>query len=140
MNEILFYILITILIAGPIFFFAYEDHTKDIEKLDNERLNNFLRRKYEALKKQNKKVQNCKITDINNCSEKELRALPGINIIYAKRIIKRREEIGGFKDKDEFFEYLKLTETIKNELTPFLTFGKTEQIKSEKFDERNLDL
>ncbi|MBR6162720.1 helix-hairpin-helix domain-containing protein [bacterium] len=85
-------------------------------------------------------ISSKKLLDINSCTEKELRALPGINIILTKKIIKRREEIGGFKDKEELFEFLQLTEIIKNELTPFLILGKTEQVKSEKFDERNLDL
>ncbi|MBR6162718.1 helix-hairpin-helix domain-containing protein [bacterium] len=81
-----------------------------------------------------------KLTDINNCSEKELRELPGINIIYAKRIIKRRDEIGGFKNSEEFFDYTKVTDDIKKQLSSILIFKKIEKTEIEKFDERNVDL
>ena len=47
-----------------------------------------------------------KLMDINSASEKELELLSGISIIHAKKIIKRREEIGGFNDINELFDYL----------------------------------
>ena len=46
--------------------------------------------------------------DINNCSEAELTALPCVNIIMAKRIVKKRDEICGFKTIEDFFLFLKL--------------------------------
>lgn len=46
--------------------------------------------------------------DINNCSIIEITNLPGINIVLAKRIIQKREEIGGFKTTKEFFEFINL--------------------------------
>lgn len=58
--------------------------------------------------------------DINNCSEIELTELPGISIVHAKRIIKKREEIGGFETTGDFFTFLKLKEHIIKQLKPFV--------------------
>ncbi|MBR6162719.1 helix-hairpin-helix domain-containing protein [bacterium] len=80
-------------------------------------------------------------TDINNCSEKELSELPGINIIYAKRIIKRREEIGGFKDSKEFFDYIKVTDRIRKKLTKLICCNKFKvEKKTQKTKERIIDI
>ena len=49
-----------------------------------------------------------KKADINNCSMFDLTKLPGISIVHAKRIINKREEIGGFKNIDAVFSYLNL--------------------------------
>lgn len=87
----------------------------------------------------NKKYTN-KLTDINNCSEEELRSLPGISIIYAKKIIKRREEIGGFKDIREFFQYTQLSNKIQRRIIAKIIAGKYEKQKTEKYNERNIDL
>ena len=46
--------------------------------------------------------------DINNSSIIEITDLPGINIALSKRIIKKREEIGGFKDTQEFYDFINL--------------------------------
>lgn len=44
--------------------------------------------------------------DINNCTEKELSDLPCISLIVAKKLVKYRQKIEGFKNQEEFFEYL----------------------------------
>lgn len=59
--------------------------------------------------------------DINKATEYELRNLPGINIALAKRIIDYRTKNNGFKNKNEFFELIKLkqhfVEQLKNKIT-----------------------
>ena len=65
--------------------------------------------------KQNTKPKKPKV-DINNCSEVELTELPGISIVHAKKIIKKREEIGGFKKIDDLFLYLHLKPHMINQL------------------------
>lgn len=45
--------------------------------------------------------------DINNASLEEIKSLPFINTALAKRIIKKREEIGGFKTVEAVCLYLK---------------------------------
>lgn len=54
--------------------------------------------------------------DINNCSEIQLTELPGVSIVYAKKVIKKREEIGGFKSVDDFFLFLRLKPHMINQL------------------------
>ncbi len=49
-------------------------------------------------------------TDVNNADIDELRALSFINTALAKRLVKKREEIGGFKSVEEICLYLKFNE------------------------------
>lgn len=78
--------------------------------------------------------------DINNCSEIELTELPGISIVIAKKAIKRREEIGGFKSVDEFLNFIKLKPHMENQLRELI---KTEKMKGslyqKKYNERSVD-
>ena len=54
--------------------------------------------------------------DINNASEVELTSLPGVSIVLAKKLIKRRDEIGGFKTVEEVFSFLKLKPHMQQQL------------------------
>lgn len=79
--------------------------------------------------------------DINNCSEMELTELPGINVILAKKIVKRREEIKGFKSTKEFYEFTKLKPHFQEQLNDRIEIKKKRHsIKNERYQERNLDL
>lgn len=79
-------------------------------------------------------------TDINNCSEIELTELPGISIVLAKKIIKKREEINGFKSVDDFFVFLRLKPHMENQLRNRV---KTEKMRGsiiqKKHSERSID-
>ena len=80
-------------------------------------------------------------TDVNNCSEIELTTLPGISIVISKKIIKKREEIGGFKDTDEFFNYIKFKPHMEKQLRELVCTNKMRgSLKIQKYSERNLDL
>lgn len=81
------------------------------------------------------------LIDINNASQKILSSLSGINIILAKRIIKRREEIQGFKSVEEFLEFTKLNEHAKEKLKDRIKIDimKTEE-KTKSCGERKIDL
>lgn len=48
------------------------------------------------------------LIDVNNCSEAEMTALPGINVILAKKIIKFREEERAFKSVEDFLKTMKI--------------------------------
>ena len=79
--------------------------------------------------------------DINNCSEVELTALPGISIVMSKKIIKKREEIGGFKNTNDFFLFLKLKPHMQKQLENLICVNKMKGlIKIEKNKERSVDL
>lgn len=79
--------------------------------------------------------------DINNCSEIELTALPGISIVMAKKAIKKREEIGGFKNVEEFFVFMKLKPHMESQLREKITVKKMKKtLKVSKNSERSVDL
>ena len=80
-------------------------------------------------------------TDINNASEIELTALPGISIVTAKKIIKKREEIGGFKNIKDFFLYLKFKPHMQNQLNSLVCVNKMKgSLNIERYQERSVDL
>lgn len=79
--------------------------------------------------------------DVNNCTEDELTNLPGVSVIMAKKAVKRREEIGGFKSIGEFFGYLKLKMNIRENLQDKIIVNEMKGVKRiDRFDERNIDL
>jgi len=79
--------------------------------------------------------------DINNCSEKDLSDLPCISLIIAKKLVKHRQEIKGFKNKEEFFEYLALKPNIINILSDRIIIKKIKLPKRIKLTkERKIDL
>ena len=79
--------------------------------------------------------------DINNCSEIEMTALPGINVIMSKRAIKKREEIGGFKKIEDFFLYLHIKPHIEKQLREKICINKMKgSVKILRNSERSVDL
>lgn len=79
--------------------------------------------------------------DINNCSEIELTELPGISIVLAKKAIKHREEIGGFKSVDDFFKFIKLKPHMENQLRNRIKVEKMKgSIYQKRYQERSIDL
>ena len=79
--------------------------------------------------------------DINNASEIELTDLPGISIVMAKKIIKKREEISGFKNINEFFIFLKLKPHLEQQLRSLVCANSMKgSLKIERYNERNIDL
>lgn len=80
-------------------------------------------------------------TDINNCSEIELTALPGISIVISKKIIKRREEIKGFKSVDDFLKFVNLKPNITNQLRGLVIVKKMRgSLHINRNKERTVDL
>lgn len=80
-------------------------------------------------------------TDINNASEVELTALPGISIVVSKKIIKKREENNGFKNIDEFFDFIKLKPHMENQLREMVYVTKMQgSIRLKRNTERSVDI
>ena len=75
--------------------------------------------------------------DVNNASEVELTALPGISIVMSKKLIKKREEIGGFKSADDVFLFLHLRDHMQEQLK--VKIGASYN-RIERSAERNIDL
>lgn len=82
-----------------------------------------------------------KKVDINNCSEIELTELPGVSIVLAKKAIKKRDEIGGFKSAEDFFLFLHLKPHLQNQLKNLIIVEKMKN-KPKHFlnKERKIDL
>lgn len=79
--------------------------------------------------------------DINNCSEIELTELPGISIVMAKKAIKKRDAIGGFKTIEDFFLYMKLKPHMESQLKEKIIVKKMKIAqKIQKNTERSVDL
>ena len=79
--------------------------------------------------------------DVNNASEVELTALPGISIVLAKKIIKRREEIGGFKDISDFLQFTQLKPHMRLQIEELVCVNKMRgSLKINRYEERKIDL
>ena len=79
--------------------------------------------------------------DVNNASEVELTALPGISIVMAKKLIKRREEIDGFKSVNDVCLFLKLKPHMQNQLEQLICVKKMNgKIGVKRFNERSVDI
>jgi len=79
--------------------------------------------------------------DINNASEVELTALPGISIVLAKKIIKKRDDIGGFKDENEFLQFTQLKPHMRVQLRELICVKKMRGSgKIKRNNERSVDL
>ena len=81
------------------------------------------------------------LLDVNNASEIELTSLPGVSIVLAKKLIKKREEIGGFKSVEEVCLFLHLKPHMQNQLEKLICVEKMKgSIQLKRYIERNIDL
>ena len=79
--------------------------------------------------------------DVNNASEVELTALPGVSIVMAKKLIKKREEISGFKSVDDVCMFLHLKPHMQNQLKMLICVNKMKgSAKIKRNTERSIDL
>lgn len=79
--------------------------------------------------------------DINNASEAEITALPGISIVIAKKLIKKREAIGGFKNVEEVLLFVKLKPNVTEQLRQRICVNKMKGcLKITRSSERTIDL
>ncbi|MBE7703641.1 MAG: hypothetical protein E7Z89_06290 [Cyanobacteria bacterium SIG28] len=93
----------------------------------------------EGVKEKSKEFKN--LIDVNNASEVELASLPCINIVYAKKIVKKREEVGGFKSVEDFLIFIKLKPHAEKQLKLLVCVNKMRgRVKISKTAERNIDI
>lgn len=64
----------------------------------------------------NTQIRTNNLLNINTATEAELLALPGINIVIAKKIIKYIERNGEFKSVDEFIEKFKIKDIFAEQI------------------------
>lgn len=59
--------------------------------------------------------------DLNEADTTDLQQLRGIGPVFARRIVRYRERLGGFVDKEQLMEVYGMTDTLYNLISPFLT-------------------
>ena len=95
---------------------------------------------YSSNEKEDIVLQNVEKVDINNASELEITSLPGISIVIAKKILRKREEISGFKNMEELFAFLNLKPHIENQVKQLICIKPKEgSLKIERYTERRVD-
>lgn len=77
--------------------------------------------------------------DVNNASEQEIAALPGVGLILAKRIVNLRGERGGFDSVENLGMTLGLRPHIVERLRERVSFGAVEQRREQEPPGRTVD-
>lgn len=112
----------------------------DLRSEQNNSIKSFEKSKPTAIKVDTAEPQKPKL-DVNNASEVELTALPGISIVMAKKLIKRREELGGFKTVNDVFLFLQVKPHIQAQLQKLICVNKMKSSgKIKRYNERSIDL
>ncbi len=85
--------------------------------------------------------ENTEKLDINNASEVEITSLPGISIVMAKKLVKKRDEIKGFKSVDDVCIFLHLRPHIEKQIRDLICVNKMQgTAKPQRNRERSIDL
>lgn len=112
------------------------DLKKNVLQVSDTKQNNQL-----SVNANSNKEEKKELLDVNNASEIELTALPGVSIVMAKKLIKKREEIGGFKSVSDVCVFFKLKPHMQNQLEKLICVKKMKgSIKIERYDERRIDI
>ena len=67
-----------------------------------------------------KKENNSIVIDLNSASEEELLSIKGIGPFFAKNILKRREQLGGYMNNEQLLEVWKMTPEKMEEIKPYI--------------------
>ena len=67
-----------------------------------------------------KKEHNSIVVDLNSASEEELLSIKGIGPFFAKNILKRREQLGGYINDEQLLEVWKMTPEKMEEIKHFI--------------------
>ena len=90
---------------------------------------------------QNKTITTLKrenMLDLNKATEAEILALPGVNIVMAKKALKYIEKTGGFKSVDEFIQKLKIKDTFVEQIKAVTFVSQGEKIENIKLAETSV--
>ncbi|WP_214484648.1 helix-hairpin-helix domain-containing protein [Bacillus sp. SM2101] len=77
--------------------------------------------------------------NLNIASEREIASIPEIGIILAKKVVIKRQEIGGFQSFKEFSEIMQLKERAIQNIEKKVTFSHVDHISKEKKSGRVID-
>jgi DNA uptake protein ComE-like DNA-binding protein len=67
-----------------------------------------------------KKENNSIVVDLNSASEEELLSIKGIGPFFAKNMLKRREQLGGYINDEQLLEVWKMTPEKMEEIKPYI--------------------
>ena len=87
----------------------------------------------------NTQIRTNNLLNINTATEAELLALPGVNIVIAKKAIKYIERTGGFKSVNEFIEKMKVKDIFVDQIKNLACVNlddTTEESSSQKTNEQ----
>lgn len=76
---------------------------------------------YSKTEKPITEIKTMRKIEINSATEEELMTLKGIGAFFAKNIVKRRTELGGFRSKDQLLEIWKFDQEKLDGITDFIT-------------------
>ncbi|MDR4323531.1 hypothetical protein FOS03_23360 [Bacillus paranthracis] len=65
--------------------------------------------------------------DINTAGESEIAAIPAIGIILAKKVVKKRQDLGGFQSFEQFSEIMELKGHTIEKVKQSVTFSMVEE-------------
>ncbi|ERI09676.1 ComEA family DNA-binding protein [Aneurinibacillus aneurinilyticus] len=77
--------------------------------------------------------------DINLASESEIASIPEIGIILAKKVIIKRQEVGGFQSFEQFSEIMGLREHTIEKIKKYVDFSQVENNNSHTKSGRVID-
>ena len=103
---------------------------------DNKKTNNAQLTTIEYSKKS--EVKRTQLLDINECNSEELITIPGIGKYYAGKIIKYREGLGGYLNKEQLLDLKILPDSIYEKAKPYLSIlipAKKIEINKVKLDD-----
>ncbi|WP_379393070.1 ComEA family DNA-binding protein [Paenibacillus lentus] len=64
-----------------------------------------------------------KIIDINTASEAQIASIPEIGIVLAKRVVIKRQELGGFRSFEQFSQVMGLKEHTMRSIAQIVVFS-----------------
>src|SRR5574344_521719 len=62
--------------------------------------------------------------DLNTCDSLDLQLLPGIGVVFSRRIVLYRQKLGGYVSKEQLMEVYGMTGQLYNSIAPNLTLSK----------------
>lgn len=80
---------------------------------------------YTNFEKSNPVIKSVRKIEINLATEEELMTIKGIGAFFAKNIVKKRNELGGFRSKDQLLEIWKFDQEKLDGISEFITVDPT---------------
>ncbi len=81
---------------------------------------------FETYKKEEKTIE---LIELNSATEEQLLSIKGVGPFYAKQILKRRNELGGFYHKNQLLEVWKMDQEKFDIIKDFISIDNTKIIK-----------